>query len=206
VAAPASEIRAGRATRHDVLERALLALGGVALGAALGDRLTPDAAAAPSRKQDVRILNFLLLLEYLQEGLYAAAAGQRALGGEVRRLATSAGVHERAHVRLLEQALGSAARGRPTLRFDRAVASRRRFLASALRLEETATAATIGEAANLTSTRILDTAQIVSVDARHAAWIRDLARLLPAPRAADPSQTAAEVTRFVRGTGYVARR
>ena len=142
----------------------------------------------------------------MQEGLYSAAASRPSIHGELRQLATVALTQERAHVQLLERALGSAAEPKPSLRFDDAVRSPQRFLRAALRLEETATAATIGEAANLSRTHVLDAARIVSVDARHAAWIRDVARELPAPRAADPSQTAGEVARFIRRTGYVARR
>jgi hypothetical protein len=205
VASPASDTSGGRASRQHLLERALLAVGAVALGTAVGNELAADAAPRPSRKQDVRILNFLLLLERLQEGLYAAASSRASIHGELRQLATVAHAHERAHVQLLERALGSEAAPKPSLRFDEAVRSPRRFVRAALRLEETATAATIGEAANLSRARVLDAARIVSVDARHAAWIRDVARELPAPRAADPSQTAGEVERYVRGTGYVVR-
>src|SRR5206468_50516 len=112
---------------------------------------------------------------------------------------------ERAHVRLLERELGKEARPKPTMRFDDAVQSRGRFVRAAVRLEEVATSAVIAEAANLTPPRILDAARIVAVDARHAAWIRDIARQLPAPHAADPSRNAAEVTAFIRQMRYVVR-
>jgi hypothetical protein len=46
-------------------------------------------------------------------------------------------------------------------------------------------------------------AGIVAVEARHAAWIRALAGRNPAPRAADPSTTARQVTRTLERNGFV---
>jgi hypothetical protein len=191
-------------SRARLLERALVATGGLSLGAAFGDRLPAAAAAAPSPAQDIRILNFLLLLEYLQEGFYSAAATSNALTGEVKTFAHLAGEHERAHVALLKRELGASARPRPKLRFGRATRSRRTFVAHALELEETTTAAFIGEAANLTARRVPTAARIVSVDARHAAWLRGIAGKLPAPRAADAASSAAQAAAFVKRTGFVA--
>ena len=56
-------------------------------------------------------------------------------------------------------------------------------------------AALDGQAAGLTKPSLAAVATIVSVEARHAAWIRDLLGELPAPSAANPSQTAAQVRR-----------
>jgi len=46
-------------------------------------------------------------------------------------------------------------------------------------------------------------ATIVSVEARHAAWIRDLLGELPAPAPANPSVTAAQAMAAIRRTGFV---
>jgi hypothetical protein len=192
-------------TRSRLLERALLASGAIAFGIALDDGGSSALAATPSRAQDVRILNFLLLLEYLQEGFYSAAASSPSLKGEVKEFARIAADQERAHVELLERELGKAARPRPRLRFDNATRSTRAFLLRAIELEETATAAMIGEAANLTTRRIPTAARIVSVDARHAAWLRAIAGEQPAPRAADPAKTAAAALATVKRTGFVVR-
>ena len=183
----------------------MLASGALAFGIGLGDGVPTASAARPSRAQDVRILNFLLLLEYLQEGFYAAAASSASLTGEVKAFARVAGEQERAHVKLLERELGKAARPRPKLRFGDAARSNRTFLARAIDLEETATAAFIGEAANLTRRRIPTAARIVSVDARHAAWLRAIAGKLPAPKAADRARSAAEAMASVKRTGFVVR-
>jgi hypothetical protein len=45
--------------------------------------------------------------------------------------------------------------------------------------------------------------RIVAVEARHAAWIRDLAGEDPAPRAADPGRTADDVLSELRRKGLV---
>lgn len=147
------------------------------------------ASAAPSPAGDRRILNFLLLLEFVQEALYTRAARTRNITGELQTLAAEAADNERHHVRRLMGALGSRARARPTTHLDEALRSPGAFLAAALSVEETATAAYIGQAANLTKNGIEVIAPIVSVDARHAAWIRSIVDRIPAPRAADPTKT-----------------
>ena len=60
-------------SRADVLTTAMLAGAGVAAGGALLGGLADGAASQPSRKQDVEILNFALLLEELQAAFYADA-------------------------------------------------------------------------------------------------------------------------------------
>jgi ferritin-like protein len=167
--------------------------------------LAGAAASAPSRAQDVRILNFLLELEYLQEALYEEAREVGALSGEVLRFAQVAGDHEREHVASLRSVLGGEARSKPTFHFGDAAENDARFAAAALTLEETASAAYIGQAANLTAKRVPTVARIVPVEARHAAWIRDVVDRLPAPSAFDSAKTSAEVTKTLERTGFVER-
>lgn len=192
-------------SRKQLLQRALIAGGALSLGGALDESLLTEAISAPSPSQDVRILNFLLLVEYIEEGLYGEAVASGGLTGDARTFARIAHEHERAHVALLERRLGKAAKPKPPLRFDDAIRNNGTFLAHALELEETATAAFIGEAANLTKRRIPAAARIVSVDARHAAWLRSIAGRLPAPRAADPAQSASGAMRVLRSRGFVQR-
>src|SRR5919202_6042958 len=113
-ATTAAESNSGLA-RSDLLRR--LACVAVASGGAgvLATRI-PDAwSAAPSPSRDRKILNFILLLEYAQESLYARAVRTSAIRGELRRYARVALEHERAHVDVVRRALGPAARERPTL-------------------------------------------------------------------------------------------
>jgi hypothetical protein len=161
------------------------------------------AGAAPSRAQDVKIFNFALLLEYLQAAFYGEAVRQGALRGEPREFAEVVAGHERAHVAYLRKALGSRARGRPAFSFVDATRSEPRFLETAVLLENLGVAAYNGQAANLTTKALAAAAEIVSVEGRHAAWVSDLAGKEPAPRAADPGASAAEVVRSIRRTGFV---
>lgn len=194
-----------RSSRRDVLVQALTAAGAVGLGGAVAGSLAGAAASAPSRAQDLRILNFLLELEYLQQAFYEEAREADALSGELLRFAQVVGDHEREHVASLRRALGGDARSEPAFRFGEAVESEAKFAAAALTLEETLAAAYIGQAANLTARRIPTVARIVPVEARHAAWIRDLVDRLPAPSAFDPAKSSAEVRKTLERTGFVER-
>lgn len=188
-----------RMSRQQLLERAAVAVG--AAGAA-GTLAASSADSASSPDQDTRILNFLLLLEFLQEDLYSEALAAGNLSGELERFARECGEHERQHVSSLRSELGPQARGRPTFRFGDALTREGRFAAAALTLEETAVAAYIGQAANLTPERRVAVARIVSVEARHAAWIRDFVGRLPAPYAADRAKTAPAVMATIERTGF----
>jgi hypothetical protein len=188
--------------RSSFLGRALAATGGIALANLAGssDRV---AAAQPSEEQDVRLLNFLLTLEYAQLALYDEAISADVLRGEVRRFAEVARSHEAEHVNALRALLGNDAEEKPTFRFTDAKRTVERFKRAALTLEETAAAAYIGQAPNLTRDRVPRVAEIVAVEARHAAWIRAIAGRTPAPRAADPSATASQVMRTLERNGFV---
>jgi hypothetical protein len=192
----------GQLDRSSFLGRALVASGAVALGglAAVHER---GEAARPSEEQNVRILKFLLRLEYVQQGLYEAAVSAGALRGELRRFAEVARDHETRHVDALRALLAGDAQPKPSLRFGDAARSPNRFTAAALTLEETASAAYIGQAANLTTERLPDVARIVAVEARHAAWIRAIAGRNPAPHTADPAQTSGQVMKALSRTGFV---
>jgi hypothetical protein len=182
-----------RATR-----RQALGLGGgaaVAAGGALAaGGLRPERArSAASRAMDVRILNALLVLEEAQAALYAAALRGGLLSGDLLDLARTVAPQEREHVAHLRRALGNQAGPRPRLDVRAATSSPARFQRAALDLEEGTVAAYIGQGANLTPEAMRDAARIVAVEARHAAWVRDLAGELPAPNAADPGRPPEEV-------------
>ena len=192
-----------RATRRALLGRGVLASGAlVAGGGVLGWRATA-AAPAPSRALDEKIFNFALLLEYLQAAFYTEAVEAGALRGEVREFAEIVAGHEREHVDFLENALGRRARKKPAFEFGSATQDQRKFLDTAVLLENTGVAAYNGQAANLTKKSLAAAAEIVSVEGRHAAWISVLAGGNPAPRAADPGATADEVAATLRRTGFI---
>jgi hypothetical protein len=167
--------------------------------------LLEDAGTAASPRRDSTIFRFLLELEYIQEAFYAEARRAGALDGELLRFAEIVGRHEREHVAAVEQIVGPG-RERPTLQFGDSVRSPEAFAAAALTLEETTAAAYIVQGASLTAGRMTTAARIVSVEARHAAWMRDMEGRLPAPNAADPAKTAKQAMAAIERTGFVRER
>jgi rubrerythrin len=185
-------------TRRRLVQGAL----GVAVAAGAATFELPGAAGAtPSPAQDRRILAFALQLEYEMAAFYAAALRAGRLRGELRRFAEVAAEHERQHVKALRGALGVHAPAAPHFSFGREVTDPQRFAAASIALEEAAVGAYNGQAANLTRAALAPALEIVSVDARHAAWIRSLADKAPAPRAADPARDASAVAATFRRIG-----
>jgi ferritin-like protein len=190
-------------TRAEALEAALLGAGGLAVGGLIIAGLPDTASSRPTAKQDAAILNFALLMEYVQGGLYQAAVRRKIVSGELRRYTEVVGGHERDHAAFLRRALGSAARKPPKLDFGDDVADAKRFGLAAERLEDLGVAALNAQAPNLTRDTLAQAARIVSVEARHAAWIRDLRGENPAPFATEPPTTAPRVVTALRKSGYV---
>jgi rubrerythrin len=180
----------GRSRRHFLL-------GGLAGGAALAGALAglgrPAAAQTPSPEQDERILSFALGLEYLQSAFYAEAEAQGALRGELAEFARVVGAQERRHVERLQELLGSAAQPEPELDLEDVTSDEDAFLEAAVVLEDKGVSAYIGQGANLTVEGVAAVAPLVSVEARHAAWILAIAGRDPAPAAADPAASVAGV-------------
>jgi hypothetical protein len=161
------------------------------------------AISAPSPAQDAEILNFALLLEYIESAFFTEASLKANLSGELLEYADIVRGHERAHVAFLRGALGNKARKQPTFEFGDATREPAAFTAAAVSLEDLAVAAYNGQAANLTTGALEAAAKIVSVEARHAGWIRAIAGKNPAPRATDEPMTARQVTAAVNSTKWV---
>ena len=190
-------------TRKAALEAGAVALGGALVGGlVLGEHADP-ALSKPSAKQDAEILNFALLLEYVQAAFHAEGLKRAGLTGELKTFAETASAHEQAHIALLKKALGSGARTAPKLDFGDDTADPDRFSLAAFKLEDLGVAAYNAQAPNLTSASLAAAARIVSVESRHAAWIRDLRGMNPAPDAAEPAIPAQRVIDTFKGSGYV---
>lgn len=192
-----------QATRAGFLQKALVAGGVIAAGGVVLGGLPKLVTAAPSPSQDIQILNFALLLEYLEAEFYAEALRNGALSGETRSFAQVTGAHEQAHVDFLRKALGSRARSKPTFDFKDTTRNQAKFQATAVLLEDTGVAAYNGQAQNLTKKTLAAAATIVSVEGRHAAWIRDIIAQNPAPNAFDPLKTKAQIEAAVGQTGFI---
>jgi hypothetical protein len=192
-----------RHSRAAFLRRAVVAGGTIGLGGVVIAGLPAVAEAAPSPAQDARILNLVLLVEYLESAFYADAVRRGKLTGELLQFAKVVGSHEQAHAAFVKQALGKAAHPKPRFAFGRTTRDPAKFTAAALAVEDLSVAAYNGQAANLTKPALAAAAKIVSVEARHAAWIRFIAGEVPAPKATDTPVGAAAASAAIRQTGWV---
>jgi hypothetical protein len=199
----AERAAAGRWTRARLLRGALGGGAVIAGGVALVGRDGGMSLAAPSKDSDTEILRLLLLLERVQETFYEAALESAGLQGRLLRYATSVGRQEREHVAYLERQLGGRTPDHPQPDFGGSVSDPERFRDTAIELEELTLAAYIGQGANLTRPVMASIAGLVSVEARQAAWVRDLAGVSPAPNAADPPGKPADVLSNLRKRGFI---
>jgi rubrerythrin len=190
-------------SRRRLLEVTFAGGGVLLLGGIPVERLLGGTGVTPSARQDRQILNYALLLEYLQAGFYTEALSHGRLRGELREFADVVGGHERAHVAYLENALGQHARQRPGFHFGDKTRDPKQFAPAARALEDAGVAAYNGQAANLTKPALAAALRIVSVEGRHAAWIRDIIGVAPAPHAADAGATPAQITAELRSLGLV---
>jgi hypothetical protein len=197
-----SELELG-ASRGKLLRRALAGGGAIVAGGVVVAGLPKPADSAPSPAQDAEILNLALLLEYMESAFFTQASFSGKLSGELLEFAQIVRGHERAHVAFLRGALGSKARKEPKFDFANATQDPKAFTAAAVKLQDLMVAAYNGQAANLTTGALESAAKIVSVEARHAGWIRAIAQVNPAPDATDTPKTAAEVTAAVNKTNFV---
>jgi hypothetical protein len=173
-------------------KRFLVSAGGAAAAAAAGGAGAgllggiASARSAPSPEQDRRILTFLLGLQRIEQAFYAQAARQGDLQGELAEFLQQVGLAETAHVTALEEALG-ASDDASAVRFSVGDAFKQpaAFIAKATALEDAVVAAINGQVTNLTPDRLQQACAIVSVEARHAAWIRDIGGRPPAELATD---------------------
>jgi hypothetical protein len=191
------------ASRERFLRLTAAGAGTVALGAVLAAGAPRLGLSGTSQARDVEILNYALVLEELTAAFYARAISGRALEGELAEFADVAAGHEREHVEVIRQALGSQAKPAPRFAFGNAVTSPDRFAKTALALEELAVSAYNGQVANVSKPVLQAAARIVSVDARHAAWIRAIRGRPPASQATDVAKTRKQVFQQVDRTGFV---
>jgi hypothetical protein len=78
-----------------------------------------------------------------------------------------------------------------------------RFAKTAIELEDVGLSAYNGAATGLTPATLADAARIVSVEARHISWIRDIVGEIPAPRATDRAISAAQAQAALKRTGFL---
>jgi Ferritin-like domain len=147
-------------------------------------------------------LGLALAVERLQSAFYGEALARGALEGELLAFATTAQAHEEEHASLLVP-LVSASPEEPAYDFGEDTTDPEAFAAAAATLEDLAVSAYNGFIPSLSDRGLVVAGRIVSVDARHAAWIRAIIGRDPASEATDPGLSAEEVIRRVEATGYI---
>jgi len=194
-------------TRGQLFRRAGLIAGGGLVAAGVPIAFA-GAQGGGLSKGDVKILNYALTLEYLEAAFYAEANAKGKLNGIAATFAQVVGAHEAAHVAALEKALGSQAVKKPSFDFKGTTGSEKTFLATAKTLEDTGVSAYQGQAGNIKAAPVLATAgSILAVEARHAAWVRDILGAgkdpVPAPEAFSTPKSMSQVLTAVKSTGFL---
>ncbi len=196
-------------TRASFLKKAGIGAGAVVGGGAFLGAIPSLALGAGVPASDVAILNFALTLEYLESAFYMEAVAKGKFNGDTDTFARTVSSHELAHVNFLKKALGSKAVKQPTFDFKGTTTDQTKFEETATILEDTGVHAYLGQVANIKSKAILKAAgSILPIEARHAAWIREI-RLaktqgtIPAPTAFEGSRTKAQILAAVKGTGFI---
>lgn len=190
-------------TRAQLLRRGIIC-GGAIAGAAATWGLPQLTAAASSKEQDARVLNLVLTLEHTEAAFYQEALARGGLRGDLKAYAQVVLEHEKAHVAFLKQALGAAADPAPRHEFGDRTKDAEAFAVAAVKLEDLVVATYNGQAVNLTPASLNAAARIVSVEGRHAAWIRSIIGDVPATEATDPAVTEAQTRSRLSDLGWKA--
>ena len=187
--------------------RRLVGLSLAGAGTTLLARARRATAATALAASDISILNYALVLEYLQASFYTEAERSGALTGKTAEAARVVGAVERAHVAAFLGLLGAKAVKRPLFDFQGTTEQQHAFLKTAVAFEDLAVAAYKGQAPLLKSKSVLAAAiGIHSVEARHAAWMRELFGITPAVNAFDQPATRQKVENLVASTHFIVAR
>ena len=166
-----------------------------------------EAAETATTKNDIGMLRFDLVLEYLQAGLYTEAERLGALTPKTLGWARVVGAHERAHVAALKGLLGRNIVPSPTFNYGDVTSDEQAFIRTAVGFEDLTAALLKWQAPRLDSRSIIAAAVMLhSVETRHAAWIRHLIGLRPAANAFDKPASQARMARLIASTNFVASR
>lgn len=203
--------KAETATRGSFLAKTGLATAALVGGSAFAGALPAFARSDKLPESDIAILQFALTLEYLEAAFYNEAKTSGALTGETARFARVVSNHESSHVAFLQQVLGMRVVRKPLFDFKGTTKDQAKFQATADVLENTGVHAYLGQVGNIKTKAVLvGAARILPVEARHAAWIRDIrfkggptSPRTPAPGAFEDGFSKEKILAAVKATGFI---
>ncbi len=202
-------------TRAAFFRKAAVGGGAVLTSGAIMGALPELAAAKPSKKQDLKILNYALTLEYLEAAFYKEAVDSGALSGAALDFAKIVNQDEQTHVTALRKtikSLGGKPVASPNFDFKGTNRDQAKFLETAFVLENTGVRAYLGQAGRLKSKALLAAAaSIVTVEARHSGAVAVLLNQSPfageksiSPSGAfDRASSMKTILREVGSTGFI---
>jgi hypothetical protein len=180
------------------------ALGGAAM---LSTLMAPAEAAA--KVSDVDILIFGLRFERLQATFYTQAEelGTIAkMSAAKEEWARTLGAHERAHVRIIKKVLGPKAEPRPFFDFGEENETDAAFTRTAVAMEDLTVALLTGVMPQVQDRQLAAALfSLLTVEARHAAWARNIVGATPSANAFDEPRTLQSVQGAVDRTRFIVR-
>jgi Ferritin-like domain len=187
-------------TRADFLRKA--AVGSAAMLAALAAPALASAAIG-----DLDILNFGLRFERLQATFYTQAdevGTVHKMSPRRQHWAEVLGAHERAHVRIIKKILGHKAEKRPFFDFHGVTESGDSFTRTAVAMEDLTVALLSGVTPRMHDRRLTAALfGLLTTEARHAAWARNIVHTTPAARSLDDPRSLDSVKGTIRRTHFV---
>ncbi|MBD0291226.1 MAG: ferritin-like domain-containing protein [Thermoleophilia bacterium] len=177
-------------------------------GALLAAFSAPPAADA--KTNDVGILNFDLTFEHLQATFYTETERVGTIAKMAKRRAFWAqtlGAHERAHVKILQSVLGAKANPKPSFNFRGATESEESFVRTAVAMEDLTVTLLAGQVPRLANQELVAAVfTLLTVEARHAAWARNIVGAVPVAQPVDDARSLDAVAAVVRRTRFVTSR
>lgn len=193
-------------TRGELFSRSATAAAAGAIGYFGAAWEEADAATAKT-KNDIAILQFDQVLEFLQSGLYTEAERLGELKPETLSWARVVGAHERAHLRAIEKLLGPHTVKNPGFNYGNVTSDEDAFIKTAVAFEDLTAALLKWQAPRLDSRAIIAAAvSLHSVETRHAAWIRHIIGLQPAATAFDRPASQKKMTQLIKSTHFLVSR
>ena len=188
-------------TRRGLFARSAISLGALASAPMILAVASREAFGAGLPEGIVDVLNFALTLEHVEDAFYRTGLEKGVIPKEHKAVFQQIGLHEAAHVKFLEGALGKKAGKKPEADFTAGgkyadvFSNFETFLTLSQTFEDLGVAAYKGQAANLMENGDILTAalQIHSVEARHAAEVRRIGGKKAWDGAFDEPKTKEEV-------------